>query len=287
MQPVLGDGRQAGPPHPSGAGAGDVDPVDLHRAPLRHAGAAQHLDQLALAVAGHPAHPHDLAGVHRQVDAAQGRGPAVVAHLDAADGPHDHPVPVAVTAAVTTAVTAVVDSVGRVLHQRGGEHHVSPHHQPGQLSAVGAGHRASALGPAVSQHRDPVGHRPHLVELVGDEDHRAALGGHGAQHREQGLGLLGGEDGGGLVEDQDAGVLGQDLEDLHPLLLAHRQLPDAGGGVDRQVVALTQLVDALLDLAPGHRARTPQGQVLGHREGGHQTEVLVDHADARGDGVAG
>ena len=81
---------------------------------------------------------------------------------------------------------------------------------------------------------DPVGDRQHLAELVADEDDAPS----GVRQRPQVLeqlgGLLGREDGRGLVEDEDASPVEQHLHDLDALLLADRQLPDPGAGLDSQ-----------------------------------------------------
>ena len=78
---------------------------------------------------------------------------------------------------------------------------------------------------------------------------RPTLGGHLAQRVEQRGRLLGRQDRGRLVEDQDARLAVQRLQDLHPLLLADRQLPDTRPRVDVEAVALAELGDAPLDAA--------------------------------------
>ena len=56
--------------------------------------------------------------------------------------------------------------------------------------------------------------------------------GHRPERDEQLLGLLGREDGRRLVHDQDPRPAVEHLEDLDPLLLADRELPDVGAGID-------------------------------------------------------
>ena len=65
-----------------------------------------------------------------------------------------------------------------------------------------------------------------LPQLVGDEDDGRALIPQLFQHLEQVIRLLRGQHPGGLVEDQDAGAAIERLEDLDPLLQAHRQILD-------------------------------------------------------------
>ena len=92
----------------------------------------------------------------------------------------------------------------------------------------GGGHHAAA------HHRDPVGDGQDLAELVADEHDAAAVGGHRPERPEQLVDLLRGEDRGRLVHDQDPGAAVEHLQDLDPLLLADRQLPDPGRRVDPQ-----------------------------------------------------
>ena len=49
---------------------------------------------------------------------------------------------------------------------------------------------------------------------------------------------------GRLVEDQDARLAVERLQDLDALLLAERELPDAGARIDGEPVALRELGDA-------------------------------------------
>ena len=98
----------------------------------------------------------------------------------------------------------------------------------GVASAVGD--RGDGL-PA-SKHRDAVGHGLDLVQLVRDEDDRAAVGRHRTDRLEERVGLVRRQHGGRLVEDEDAGVLVERLQDLDALLLADRELPDTRTWVD-------------------------------------------------------
>ena len=103
-----------------------------------------------------PAIADDLAGVHDQIDAAQGRQPAIVRRLDIAQ----HQPRLAPS--------------GRV--GRDGAFELAADHQPSERPSVD---RAGGHGrdqPAAAQHRDAIGEAQHLVELVADEDDRAAIG---------------------------------------------------------------------------------------------------------------
>ena len=84
----------------------------------------------------------------------------------------------------------------------------------------------------------------------------------------------------------------EDLDDLHPLLDAHGQVFDVGVGVHLETVLLGDLPDALSSRGPVQEEASPhrldaQHHVLRHRHHRDEHEVLVDHPDALGDGIAG
>ena len=148
---------------------------------------------------------------------------------------------------------------------------------------VSAVRRCATMAPG-AHHADLVGHRHDLAQLVGDQDDGPPLRLEVAQDAEQMVGLLRRQHAGGLVQDQDVGAAEQGLEDLDPLLHAHRQLRDRGVEIDLQPVVALQRCD----LGPGARdaarqrdaALGAQQQVLQDGERLDQHEVLVDHADA-------
>ena len=131
-----------------------------------------------------------------------------------------------------------------------------------------------------------------LVQLVRDEDDRLPLVRHRAQGGEERDGLLRREDGGRLVHDQDARLTVERLQDLDPLLLADRELPDPGARVDAEPVPLSELGDTALDRPAVDEERAPlravvsEDDVLGDGERRDEPEVLVHHADARVERVA-
>ena len=163
------------------------------------------------------------------------------------------------------------------------------HHHVGELLGIGVlgGHIADVL--PLAQHCHPVGDGHDLVELVGDNDHGLAVRLHVAQHVEEAVGLLGGEDGGGLIQDEDVGPAVEDLDDLHRLLLGYRHVVDLLVRVHLEAVLGTDLPDASgdrLEIQPP-LVFQPEGHVFGGGEHVHQLEVLVDHADAQVEGVLG
>ena len=105
------------------------------------------------------------------------------------------------------------------------------------------------------------------------------------------VGLLGREDRGRLVEDQEVGAPVERLQDLDALALAHAEVADARVQVDLEVV----LAAEPQELGPGPRQARLQEEaalhaehdVLQHRERLHQHEVLVHHADPRRQRVLG
>ena len=226
--------------------------------------------QLGLAVARHAGDPQDLATSNRQAHLAQ-RGQATRAPRRDTPQLHD----------------GFVGGRVPMLHRQLA---LLTRHQRRQLAGghTGGGPRHDVL--AVAQHRDPVADLEHLVELVGDE-HDRSPGGHEVAHHAEQLARLGrGEHGGGLVEDQCSGPPSQHPQDLHPLLLADRELPDLRFRIDAQPELVHQAVGACHQVAAGdtRRGRVPsEVDVLRHGHRRHEAEVLVHHPDARGDGLGG
>ena len=75
------------------------------------------------------------------------------------------------------------------------------------------------LGP-VAQDGHPVAHGDDLIELVGDEDDGLSFVGEASNHAEEIRHLLGGENGAGLVQDEQVRPAVKGLQDFHPLLLS-------------------------------------------------------------------
>ena len=176
-----------------------------------------------------PATTDDLARADRQRDVPDGEAAAIGSHAEVVDSERD----------VLAGRSVAIDAPRLVDLAADHERRQRPRRRPG------GGHGAD--GSAAAQHRHAVGDREHLVQLVGDEDHGAPVGRHRTQRLEEGLRLLRRQHRGRLVHDQDAGVAVESLQDLDPLLLADRQLPDARAGVDVQAVALGETGDHGVD----------------------------------------
>ena len=101
----------------------------------------------------------------------------------------------------------------------------SDHHLR-QLAGVDLRRCGGPHGVAASHDRDPVGNREHLVELVRDEDDGLALIGELTYRIEELVDLLGHQNRRRLVEDEDLRPPIEDLDDLDPLSLPHRQRLD-------------------------------------------------------------
>ena len=127
------------------------------------------------------------------------------------------------------------------------------------------------------------------MELVGDDDDGLAVSAHTAQNGKELVGLLGGEHGGGLIQDQDVRPPIEDLDNLYRLLLGDGHVVNLLGGVDVKAVAFTDGAHLLVGRLPVQLSALLQAQddVLRGSEHVHQLIVLVDHADAVGVGVLG
>lgn len=124
---------------------------------------------------------------------------------------------------------------------------------------------------------------------MGDQDDGLARSHQGAEDFEQGLNLGGREHRSRLVQNQNVRPAVEDLENLHPLLLAGGQLPDVAVRLKVQAEVPGQLADLL-----GHLVQRQQGapagfpsddHVFGHRHIGHQHKVLVYHTHTVREGV--
>ena len=163
-------------------------------------------------------------------------------------------------------------------------------HQLGQVVLVRLGRPPLADDAAASDHRDPVRDLEHLVQLVADEDDAVPLRGQAPQDGEDLLGLLWREDGGRLVEHEDARIPVEGLEDLDALLPADGERADLRFRVDLEPEPPAELHDPPVGLLAveedpvGHRLLAEE-DVVGHAQDGDEHEMLVDHVDPARDRV--
>ena len=164
-------------------------------------------------------------------------------------------------------------------------------HQLGQVLLVRLGWDRASRRPAAPDDRDPVGDLEHLVQLVADEDDAPALVGEPAQDGEDLLGLLRRQDRGRLVEDEDARLAIERLEDLDALLPADREASRSwrrgrcrsrtaspSSRMRRSASLRSRKIGLAMISAPSRMLSATDST-------GHEHEVLVDHADAARDGV--
>ncbi len=134
---------------------------------------------------------------------------------------------------------------------------------------------------AVLHHRDPVGDAEHLFEAVRDVDDPDPFGAEPGDDAMQALGIAGREDGGRLVEDDDANLLGERLGDLDHLLVRDREVADRAPRVDVEPEPVEEVARAAVHAGPGDDGgQLPHEDVLGHRKIGGERRLLVDDRDA-------
>ena len=140
------------------------------------------------------------------------------------------------------------------------EDHLAPDHRVGELGRRGPGRVEGRDHLAAPHHRDAVGQRHDLAQLVGDEDDGLVLALEHAQHFEQLIGLGGRQHRGRLVEHEDLGAAHQRLQDLDALLQADRQFADDGVGIDNEAVFAPEFARAACGsrLRPRRAAARPR-----------------------------
>ena len=269
---VLGDVADAVGQALPGALSADVLSLERHPAGGRRHQPEQGLDQLGLAVPLYAGDAEDLPASHVERDTVDHGVPAVVDHGEVVDHQDD----------VVGCPVGLVD----------GELDRSADHQLCQLGLAGGLRCRRGDDRATADHGDPVRDGDHLFELVRDEDDGRPVVAQGSHDADQLVDLLRGQHRGGLVENQDLGVVGECLDDLDTLLHSHRDVLDDRFGVDGEPVPFGHLMHEVSRLVPVENAQTAgrlaaEHDVLGDGEDRHQHEVLVHHPDPGGDGVAG
>ena len=129
-----------------------------------------------------------------------------------------------------------------------------------------------------------------FIQLVADEDDRHAFARERPEDPEQLDCLLGRQDGGRLVEDEDVRSSIERLQDLDALLLPDSDVLNEGVGIDRKAERLREMfhgpsrgpvVQEHSGLSRLHR----EDDVLGNGHHRDEHEVLVHHPDAARDGL--
>ncbi len=156
------------------------------------------------------------------------------------------------------------------------------------IAAISRVETAPTLPPptlrAAPEHGEVVAERLDLAELVADHrDRDLAAMRHLAQEPEDLVRLARRQHRGRLVEDEEALVEIEELQDFELLLLARREARDRPVERDAKRHPLEEGFERPALLAPvdeGRRVGAADDEVLGRGQRRHQGEVLVDHADA-------
>ena len=162
---------------------------------------------------------------------------------------------------------------------------LTAHHVLDHLSLAGFGGIAGEHGGTVAEDGHAVGDGKDLVQLVGDVDAADAALAEVAQDVEQDEHLVLGQSGGGLVEDQQAGILGQGLDDFDQLLLAHAQGTDFGRRVEGDLEAVEEGLCIAEHARPVDESAPAAGfaakeDVFRYGHVFHQGQFLVNHGQA-------
>ena len=164
-------------------------------------------------------------------------------------------------------------------------------HHPRHVVGRELGDLAAADLAAAAQHRDARRQKARTsrnlcVIMMTVMSLRCAMPREQAEHL---VGLAGREHRGRLVEDQQALVEIEQLEDFELLLLAGGERGDRHVERHAERHAVEELVERALLLLPvdhGRRIGAADHQILRAGQRRHQREVLVDHADAVGARIA-
>ena len=123
-----------------------------------------------------------------------------------------------------------------------------------------------------------------LMQLVRDEDHRQPPRDSLAQRLKKRIGFLGRKHSGGFVQNKNARVAIERLQDLDALAFSDRQGTDFRAGINGQSEVLRKLHHARMRLlaatAQGPERRGTQKDVVENGQVVGQGKVLVHHADS-------
>ena len=226
--------------------------------------AGEHLDELALAVAGNAGDADDLAAADRERHVAHRRLAAVVERIELLD---------------VEARRAELAGARRLHGQFLGADHHARHGIGAQILDVPLPRELAA-----AKDGDLVGERHHLAEFVGDHQNGEIAGrDHAAQHAEHFVGFAGGQHRGRLVEDEKAALQIKLLEDLALLPLARGNRRNLGIERHAERHARQKFFQRLALACPiDHRGHmvARQHEIFRDRHGRHEREMLIDHAEA-------
>ena len=255
----------------SGGPVEHVGAVYQHLALRSLAQAGDDFDKLGLAVAVDAGDAYDLAAPHLEVETLDDFDAAIVQTVQILYVQHD----------ITGGLFGLVDL----------ESDLAADHHRGQIVFV---HLFHVHGVDVLAHADDgaeVGGFLDLLELVCDDDNALAVLDKIVHDGDELRDLLRGEGGGRLIQDQDVRAAVERFQNFHALLHADGDILNLRVGVDGQSVTLGDFHHVFarrghvqLD-APG--GLCAEDDVFRDGEGLYQHEVLMYHADAGVDSVAG
>ena len=254
------------------AGAGDVLSGKADLAGGHRGQPGNGLDKLGLAVALDTGDADNLAAMNRQVDIDKTGILGIVEKTDPGKVEHG------ITRGGFAAANGKAD--------RPADHHL------GKVGLGKCGRVALPDNLPLAQHADPVGDLENFVKLVGDEDNALAGVAKRPHDGEEFLDLLRCQHGCRLIEDQHIGRSEQNLQDFDTLLDADRQILDQRVGRHFHAVACVDFLDLgacrrkIQKVGAGCRFDA-EDHILDDTENRHQHEMLMHHADAAGDTVAG
>ena len=112
---------------------------------------------------------------------------------------------------------------------------------------------------------------------------------HVPKHLEQRIGFLGGEHGGGLVQDEDVRAAVEHFYNFHRLLLRHAHFVNLALQVDLEAVFFGKRADIALNLLhiQPKLARQAQDDVFRGGKHVHQLKMLMNHAYTQSESVLG
>ncbi len=163
------------------------------------------------------------------------------------------------------------------------------YHHVGHFLGIGVFGQHISHKAALIQDGHPVRQAFHLMHFVGDDDDGLAAIPHVPQDGKKLFRLLRGENGGGLVQDQNVRAPVEYLYDLHGLLLGDGHIIDFLVGVHVKAVGIANLPHLFGDLFHIQPPRLLQAQhnVFRRSEHVHQLEVLMDHTNAMVESILG
>ena len=134
-----------------------------------------------------------------------------------------------------------------------------------------------------------IGDRHDLAQLVGNQDDGLALVAQRCENAKQVISFVGCKHTRGLIENESFSALVERLEDFDALLQTHRKLADDSIRIHIQFILIGQPFELRAGLGQGRSnqrtAFNAQHNIFQHCKRFNQHEMLVHHANAKGDGI--